>query len=84
MPFPAGQELANMITMYLICASCCRLSMIVQISAVYFQATFMGRSLPVLTGARGVSQAASRSYVFGRDDSNSAAAPADGSSVVRS
>ena len=46
----------------------------------------MGRSLRVLTGARGVSQAASRSYVFGRDDSNSTAALADSSgntSVVR-
>ena len=42
------------------------------------QATFMGRSVPVLAGAWAASQMASRSYVFGRDDSNSAAAPTDG------
>lgn len=43
------------------------------------KATFMGRSVPALAAARGASQMASRSYVFGRDDSNSAAAPTDGS-----
>ena len=42
----------------------------------------MGRSVPVMAaGARNASQMASRSYVFGRDDSNSAAAPTDGSSA---
>lgn len=41
----------------------------------------MGRSVPVMAGARGASQMASRSYVFGRDDSNGAAAPTDGSNV---
>ena len=40
----------------------------------------MGRSVPALTGARAASQMASRSYVFGRDDSNSAAPPTDGPS----
>lgn len=39
----------------------------------------MGRSVPAMAAARGASQMASRSYVFGRDDSNSAAAPTDGS-----
>lgn len=37
----------------------------------------MGRSMPSMAGARGASQMASRSYVFGRDDSNSAAAPSN-------
>ena len=44
------------------------------------QATFLGRSVSVLAGARAASQMASRSYVFGRDDSNSAAAPTEGPS----
>ncbi|KAA6429962.1 MAG: hypothetical protein FRX49_00394 [Trebouxia sp. A1-2] len=35
--------------------------------------TFMGRSVPSLTAPRGASQMASRSYVFGKDDSNSGA-----------
>ena len=38
----------------------------------------MGRSVPVMPGARGASQMASRSYVFGRDDS---AGPTDGSNA---
>lgn len=37
------------------------------------QTTFMGRSVPSLTAPRGASQMASRSYVFGKDDSNSGA-----------
>lgn len=41
----------------------------------------MGRNVPVMAGARGASQMASRSYVFGRDDSNSAAALTDGSNA---
>ena len=41
----------------------------------------MGRSMPTMAGACGASQMASRSYVFGRDDSNSAAAPIDGSNA---
>ena len=41
----------------------------------------MGRSMPSMAGARGASQMASRSYVFGRDDSNSAAAPMDSSNA---
>ena len=41
----------------------------------------MRRSVPVMAGARGASHMASRSYVFGRDDSNSAAVPTDGSNA---
>ena len=42
------------------------------------QTTFMGRSVPSLTASRGASQMASRSYVFGKDDSNSGAPLTDG------
>lgn len=42
------------------------------------QTSFMGRSIPVVNGARAVSQMASRSFVFGRGDSNSAGPPDDG------
>ena len=42
----------------------------------------MGRSVPVLAGARGASQMASRSYVFGRDDSNGAAVSTDGLGTI--
>ncbi|KAL0051020.1 hypothetical protein WJX82_000735 [Trebouxia sp. C0006] len=40
--------------------------------------TFMGRSFPSLTASRGASQMAGRSYVFGKDDSNSGAPLTDG------
>lgn len=42
------------------------------------QTTFMGRSFPSLTASRGASQMAGRSYVFGKDDSNSGAPLTDG------
>ena len=47
-------------------------------SGLCLQTSFMGRSVPALTLSRAASQMASRSYVFGKDDSNSAAPPTDG------
>ena len=46
------------------------------------QTSFMGRSIPVVSGARAASQVTSRSFVFGRGDSNSAAPPEDGTDNV--
>lgn len=42
------------------------------------QTSFMGRKIPVVSGAREASQLASRSFVFGRGDSNSAGPPEGG------
>lgn len=43
------------------------------------QTTFMGRRIPVVSGAHAASQMTSRSFVFGRGDSNSAGPPDNGS-----